>query len=87
MAFKPKSLGSDKRAIEAMKVVMMLTQNCRSCGAKSSRQRLAETSDGLLCGSCADERGLKGEYMAETLKQPEPPKPEAPKPQSFGDWS
>ncbi len=87
MVYKPKSLGSDARALSAMKVAMMLNRHCRDCGVKSSQQRLAETSEGLLCGSCADERGLKSEYMAEALKQSEPPKPEAPKPQSFGDWS
>lgn len=87
MAFKPKSANSEARALSAMKVAMMLNRRCCNCGVKSSQQRLAETNDGLLCGSCADERGLKAEYMAEALKQPEPPKPEAPKPQSFGGWS
>lgn len=87
MAFKPKSADSESRALSAMKVAMMLNRRCRDCGVKSSQLRLAETSYGLLCGSCADKRGIAKEYMAEALKQPEPPKPEAPKPQSFGGWS
>lgn len=81
-----------KKAREATRLkgaqaAMSMVRICDGCRAKSSQRRLVQTEQGLLCIECAAEKGCKEEYMEAVLKRPEPPKPEAPKPQSFGDWS
>lgn len=89
MAFIRKEPSAEvrKRREAGMLAAMNLTGVCKNCRAKSSQQRLASTDKGLLCSKCADELGVTEQFMEKALQVREAPKPEAPKPQSFGGWS
>jgi hypothetical protein len=77
------------RKKSAADVIRSLTTQCCKCAVPGSKRRLIQLDDGPTCSSCLPDgltlgHALREEKVNKALYEPNP---DAPQPESFGDWA
>ena len=77
------------RKKSAADVIRSLTTQCCKCAVPGSKRRLIQLDDGPTCSQCLPEGLTLGHALREEKvnKAMYEPNPDAPKPESFGEWA